>query len=200
MPNTVCIVQARMTSNRLPGKMMLSLGGEPVIRHVLRNCQKIPGIDKVVCAIPVDKSEPIAREARALDVKVVRGSESDVNGRYRKAALLVNADIVMRITGDCPLIDPDVCGRVLSLMEDGVDYASNVMPRGFPKGLDCEVFTMEALERAHKEADDPYDREHVCPWMQRNLYCVNLEGNGDTEARWCLDTLDDYLNLSERFS
>ena len=195
---TVCIVQARLTSTRLPAKMMLSLGGETVIRHVLRRCKEIPGIDKVVCATPVEKSEPLRREATALGVKVVQGSEHDVLGRYRKAALLVNADIIMRITGDCPLIDPDVCGRVLDLMEDGVDYASNVDPRGFPKGLDCEVFTMQALERAHKEADDPYDREHVGPWMQRNLYCVNLEGDGNSDLRLCLDDLDDYLFLSER--
>lgn len=196
----VCIVQARMTSKRLPAKMMLSLGGEPVIRHVLRRCQEIPGVDRVVCATPVDKSRPLWREARALGITVVQGSEHDVLGRYRKAALLTNADIIMRVTGDCPLIDPEVCGRVLGLMEDGVDCASNVMPRGFPKGLDCEVFTAAALERAHQEADDPYDREHVTPWMQRNLFCVNLDGPDDPNLDWCLDTLENYLFLSERFT
>ncbi|HDZ39759.1 MAG TPA: spore coat polysaccharide biosynthesis protein F [Marinobacter sp.] len=197
---TVVIVQARLTSTRLPAKMMLSLGGEPCIRHVLRRAKEIPGIDKVVCATPVSNSAPIWREAMALGVKVVQGSEHDVLGRFRKAALLVNADIVMRITGDCPLIDPEICGRVLELMEDGVDYASNVMPRGFPKGLDCECFTMEALERAHKEADDPYDREHVTPFIQRMMYCVNLDGDDDPNLNWCLDTLQDYLFLSERFA
>jgi spore coat polysaccharide biosynthesis protein SpsF (cytidylyltransferase family) len=178
--------------------MMLSLGGEPTIRHVLRRCKEIPGIDKVVCATPVEKSLPLRKEALALGVTVVQGSEHDVLGRYRKAALLVNADIIMRVTGDCPLIDPEICGRVLSLMEDGVDYASNVLPRCFAKGLDCECFTVEALERAHKEADDPYDREHVTPWMQRNLYCVNLDVNSSSEERLCLDDLSDYLSLSEK--
>jgi spore coat polysaccharide biosynthesis protein SpsF (cytidylyltransferase family) len=195
----VAIVQARMTSKRLPGKVMLSLGGEPAIRHVLRRCKEIPGIDKVVCAVPVGKSKPIRKEALSLGVTVAQGSEHDVLGRYRKAALLVQAEIIMRITADCPLIDPEICGRVLDLMEDGIDYASNVMPRNFPKGFDCECFTYDALERAHKEADDPYDREHVTSWMQRNLYCVNLEGSGDTEQNLCLDELDDYLSLSERF-
>ena len=196
---TVCIVQARLTSTRLPAKTMLSLGGEPVIRHVLRRCKTIPGIDRVILATPVDKSEPLREEARGLGVTVVQGSEHDVLGRYRKAALLANAEIIMRITADCPLINPEICGRVLSLMEDGVEYASNVMPRGFPKGQDCEVFTFDALERAHKEADDPEDREHVTLWMQRNLHCVNLDGDGNPDLNWCLDTLDDYIFLSRRF-
>lgn len=195
----VVIVQARLTSTRLPAKTMLSLGGEPVIRHVLRRCKEIPGVDRVICATPVEKSEPLKIEARALGVTVVQGSEHDVLGRFRKAALLVNADIIMRVTGDCPLIDPEVCGRVLDLMEDGVDYASNVMPRGFPKGYDCEVFTMGALERAHMEADDPYDREHVTPYIQRNMYGVNLDGPG-SDKNLCLDTLEDFLSLSERFN
>ena len=195
----ICIVQARLTSTRLPAKTMLSLGGEPVIRHVLRRCKTIPGIDRVILATPVDKSEPLREEARGLGVTVVQGSEHDVLGRYRKAALLANAEIIMRITADCPLINPEICGRVLSLMEDGVEYASNVMPRGFPKGQDCEVFTFDALERAHKEADDPEDREHVTLWMQRNLHCVNLDGDGNPDLNWCLDTLDDYIFLSRRF-
>ena len=128
------------------------------------------------------------------------GSENDVLSRYHQAAVSVKADIIMRVTGDCPLIDPEICGRVLVLMGNGVEYASNVDPRGWPKGLDCEVFTFDALDRAHKEADDPYDREHVTPWMRRNVHCVNLDGGGDPKLRWCLDTLNDYLFLSGKFA
>ena len=190
-----------MTSKRLPGKMMLCLGGKTAIHYVLSRCKTINGIDKVVCAVPDDGySAPIKREALALGVHVVTGSGHDVLSRYHKAALAVKADIVMRITGDCPLIDPEICARVLGLMIDGVDYASNVNPRGWPKGLDCQVFTFEALDRAHKEADDPHDREHVCPWMERNLHCVNLDGDGDPSLRWTLDTLEDYLFLSGKFA
>ena len=196
---TVCVVQARMTSTRLPAKVMLSLGGEPVIRHVLRRCQKIPGIDHVVCAVPAGPaSHPIIREARALDIFVATGPEHDVLGRYVIAAR--DADIIMRITADCPLIDPEICGRVLALMDDGIDYVSNVYPRTVAQGLDCQVFTREALMRAHEEADDPLDREDVCPWMERNLYCVNLDCEGNPETRLCLDTLEDYLSLSKRFA
>ena len=195
-----CIVQARLTSKRLPAKMMLSLGGEPAISHVLKRCKQIPGIDKVVCAIPENDSKPIAREARKLGVKVIRGSEHDVLSRYHKAAEAVGADIIMRITGDCPLIDPEICGKVLAMMKDDVDYASNILPRGFPRGLDCECFTFDALDQANRMTDEPYDREHVTPWMQRNLYCVSLIGNDNPELDWCLDTLENYLFLSERFA
>ena len=196
-----CIVQARMTSTRLPGKMMLSLGGEPCIRHVLRRCQAISGIDVVICAVPEGSaSDPIVREAKALKVRISFGPEHDVLGRFKIAAKSVQADVIMRVTGDCPLIDIDVCRRLLWLMEAGVDYASNVMPRGFPKGYDCEVFTWTALDLAYVRASTPHDREHVTPWMQRNLNCVNLPGDGDLELNLCLDTLDDYLFLSERMA
>ena len=181
--------------------MMLSLGGEPAIRHVLRRCQAIQGVDMVVCAVPDDgRSAPIKREALALGVRVVMGSENDVLSRYHQAAVSVKADIIMRVTGDCPLIDPEICGRVLASMGNGIEYVSNVDPRGWPQGLDCEVFTFDALDRAHKEADDPYDREHVTPFMRRNLHCVNLDGDGDPKLRWCLDTLNDYCFLSGKFA
>ena len=196
-----CIVAARMTSTRLPGKMMLSLGGEPCIRHVLRRCQAIEGVDVVVCAVPVGSiSDPIKREARKLEVHLVTGDEHDVLSRYHRAAYSAKADVIMRVTGDCPEINPDICARVLSLMGDGTDYASNVWPRSFSRGHDCEVFTLEALERAWLKAVTKYDREHVTSWMQRNLRCLNLEGDGDTELNLCLDTLDDYLFLSERMA
>ena len=196
----ICIVQARMTSTRLPGKVMLSLAGEPAIRHVLRRCQGIAGIDRVICAVPNDKrSKPIEREAHDLGIMISPGSEHDVLARYWKAAYPHKPDVIMRVTGDCPMIDPEICERVLNLMGDGIDYASNVMPRGWPKGLDCEVFTFDALRRAYQEADDPDDREHVGPWMQRNLYTVNLLGTGDPEKRLCLDTLQDYIALHKIF-
>ena len=180
---------------------MLSLGGEPCIRHVLRRCQEIEGVDVVICAVPEGPvSDPIVREAEALKVRVSYGSEHDVLDRFKIAAESVQADVIMRVTGDCPLIDPEICTQLLWLMEAGVDYASNVMPRGFAKGLDCEVFTRAALDQANTEAVTEYDHEHVTPWIQRHLNCVNLDGDGDTELDLCLDDLDDYLFLSERMA
>lgn len=197
----VCIVQARLGSSRLPGKVMLSLGGEPVIRHVLRRCMDIAGIDKVICAVPDSPdSRPIERESKGLKCAVYRGSENDVLSRYYKAAWAVRAKVIMRVTADCPLIDPEICAKVLELLENGADYASNIMPRGFPDGLDCEAFTMDALEQAHQTADDPYDREHVTIWMQRNLHCVNLDGTGNPDKRLTLDSIEDYVTLSNCFT
>lgn len=197
---TAVIVQARMNSTRLPGKAMLSLGGEPAIRHVLGRCGEIPGVDVVVCAVPDDpRSEPIVRAAEGLAL-VYKGPEDDVLLRYVGAAMSVGADRIVRVTGDCPLIDPEVCGRVLALLAGEVDYASNLTPRGYPKGLDCEAFTVEALRKAHKEATEAYDREHVTPYIQRNCRRVNLFGDGDPDERLVLDTLDDYVKLSGIFA
>ena len=196
---TVCIVQARLTSIRLPGKVMYPLYGEPVIRHVLRRAKQIEGIDRVVLAVPDDtRSTVLAVEARSLGVETFYGSETDVLERYFFAALNNRAKIIMRITADCPFIDPVVCAQVLTLL-DGADYASNVYPRSSPKGLDCEVFTFHALTRAHREAIAPYDREHVTSFIQKNMKTNSLSGEHDQETNYCIDTAQDYARLKKLF-
>lgn len=196
----VCIVQARLTSNRLPGKVMYPLHGEPVIRHVLRRCKAIKGIDRVVLAAPDDvRSTVLAVEARSLGIETFYGSEHDVLERYFFTALNNRATVVMRITADCPFIDPKTCADVLNILGDN-DYASNVYPRSVPKGHDCEVFTFDALTKAHRQATDAYDREHVTPWMQKNLKTVALTGEYDKDANYCLDTPQDYLRIQKLFN
>ena len=199
-----CIVQARMTSTRLPGKVMLPLAGEPVIRHVLRRCRKIEGVGRVVLAVPDSPaSRPLEAEAMALDIACVRGPEHDVLARFHRAAMLVGADVVVRVTADCPLLDPVLCGDVLRpVLEGRAAYASNVLPRGYPKGMDCEAFTFTALNAAYRLATRDYDREHVTPWLQRNtLPRVNIDGPGGSLAdlRLTLDTEEDYRFLSTIF-
>ncbi len=202
---TAVIVQARMGSTRLPGKVMRPLAGEPALRHVLRRCLAIQGVDTVVCAVPREpESLPLVAEALSFRdrVEVVMGDEKDVLARYCAAARFVRADIVMRITSDCPLIDPAVCRQVLCPVWSGdADYSSNVLPRTYPKGLDCEAFTMALLGRAAREATTPYDREHVTPFMQREgaIRRANLDGPGDFR-RVTLDTPEDYAVLSEIFA
>lgn len=197
--NTACIVQARLTSKRLPGKVMYPLAGEPVIRHVLKRVKEIPGIDLVICAVPDDaRSDVITNEADRAGVAVFRGPEFDVLDRYWRAAIKYEVDIIVRVTADCPLIDPIICGEVLALLGDA-DYASNVHPRTRCKGLDCEVFTFHALDTAWNHASKPYDHEHVTPWMQNNLACKVLPSKFNKNLNLCLDTAEDYFRLKGMF-
>lgn len=202
---TAIIVQARVGSTRLPGKVLLPLAGHTVLEEVLRRCRAIPGADLVVCAIPEGLAdEVLVAPAMRAGAMVTRGSASDVLQRYRKAADEVGADIVMRVTSDCPLIDPALCGEVLALRAArDVDYAANNMPPGFPHGLDCEAFTTAALRRADEDARDPYEREHVTPWLRqsRSITRASLEGPGGDamQQRWTIDFPEDYEFLCAAF-
>jgi spore coat polysaccharide biosynthesis protein SpsF len=203
---TACIVQARVGSTRLPGKVLESIGGMPVLTHVLRRCQAIEGVDAVVCAtVDGPDGAAVAALAEKLGVHVFCGSEIDVLARYHGAAHAVGAEIVMRVTSDCPLIDPEVCDAVLRLRADeGADYAANNMPPSWPHGLDCEAFTIAALDEANETATDPADREHVTPWIRRNraFRRVNLAGPGGelTGQRWTLDYPEDLVFLRELYA
>ncbi|HZT89953.1 MAG TPA: glycosyltransferase family protein [Stellaceae bacterium] len=201
-----CIVQARMGSTRLPGKVMRRLAGDTVLAHVLRRCQAIPGVDCVVCATVAGAGDDIvAQEAERIGAIVFRGDERDVLGRYRDAASMVGADRVLRVTSDCPLIDPGVCGRVLALCGLGrAEFATNNMPPSWPHGLDCEAFTMDLLERAAAAAVLPDHREHVSGWMRetRGIARANLPGPGGslTEHRWTLDYPEDLAFFERVFA
>jgi spore coat polysaccharide biosynthesis protein SpsF (cytidylyltransferase family) len=192
------IIQARFGSTRLPGKVLLPLGGRPVLASVLERAARIPGIDIVVCAVPEGvPNDPVAAAASACGAVVFRGDERDVLSRYEGAARAVGATVVMRVTSDCPLIDPMIAGEVLALIQGGsADYACNNMPPLWPHGLDCEAFHARHLHRAAAEAHLPYDREHVTPWLRRNpgLRRVNLSGPGGglERYRWTLDHREDY--------
>ncbi len=176
---TVAIVQARMGSRRLPGKVLRLLAGSPMLEHVLRRAAAAPGIDAVVLATSTAPEDtPVAALATALGFPVHRGSLDDVLDRFHGAALAQSATVVVRLTADCPLLDPAVIGEVVALRaHTGADYASNVHPPTFPDGLDCEVFTHAALNAAWREAVRPADREHVTPFLYTSgerFRCVNL--------------------------
>lgn len=202
---TVMIVQARMGSTRLPGKVLHPLAGRTVLAHVLERCAAIPGVDVVCCATVAGlDGDPVEQEAKRCGAVVFRGSETDVLDRYYQAARSLHADIVMRVTSDCPLIDPALSGQVLRRLADGADYACNNLPPSWPVGLDCEAFPFSWLERAAQEAQRPSEREHVTPYLRNHprVRVANVAGPGGlcVEHRWTLDTATDLAFLEALFA
>jgi glutamate-1-semialdehyde 2,1-aminomutase len=168
---TVVVVQARLGSVRLPNKVLMKLGTTPALELLLRRLQLAKKIDSVVVAIPDDATnDPLENFLEVLGVRVFRGSELDVLARFRGAAEMSSADIVVRVTGDCPLVDPDIVDDVVELvLKDKFSYASNIDPPSFPDGMDVEAFPIEILRLADQLAKDPFDREHVTPLIRREL-------------------------------
>ncbi len=165
---------------------------------MLERCARIPGIDVVVCAVPTGAdNDDVAAAAHACGAVVFRGSETDVLDRYHGAARAVGATTVMRVTSDCPLIDPQLCGEVLAVLAStGADYVCNSLPPLWPHGLDCDAFPAAHLAHAAREATLPADREHVTLWLKRNPHFrrVNIDGPGGglERHRWTLDFAEDY--------
>lgn len=199
MTKVVVIAQARMGSSRLPGKVLEPLGERTVLEHCLMRASAIPGVDAVCLATSdLGIDDPIAEITAANwpDVVVVRGDATDLLARYHLAAVATGADVILRITCDCPLIDPHVCAAVLDLhRRTGATYASNNRFREWPHGLDCEAFTRDALDQAARKATSGYNREHVGPWIRRSAgpHASHLSGPGGPSARqrWTLDYPED---------
>lgn len=197
----VAIVQARLSSSRLPAKVMLDLAGTTALGRCLLRVRKVAGVDEVVVGTSVDPSDDVLVHAcTRLGVRCVRGSLDDVLDRFLTAARATDASTVLRFTSDCPLIDPAVSSRVLARFHaSGADYVSNVRERRFPRGLDTEVFSRQALERAHAVATGA-EREHVTMRMYQDpsFRCEGVLPEDDRDLshlRWTLDTLDDYRAL-----
>lgn len=194
---TVAIVQARMGSTRLPGKVLMDLGGQTVLARVVRRLGRAKRIDEIMVATTTaGADDAIADECGRLRVGCFRGSEPDVLDRYQAAAAVASAEVVVRITSDCPLIDPAIVGQTIQkFFDQRADYASNVSPRTFPRGLDTEIFSLAALELAWHDARAPYQREHVTPYFYEHpelFRSASFYGSRDySEFRWTLDTEDD---------
>jgi spore coat polysaccharide biosynthesis protein SpsF len=192
----VAVIQARMGSTRLPGKVLLDLAGAPVLARVVNRCRRAATLDEVVVATttrPAD--EVIVDWCRAHNCQSFRGQEDDVLDRYYQAALHHRAEIVVRITSDCPLIEPEIIDLTVKtfLEHRPLDYASNSLPpRTFPRGLDVEVFAFEALARAWQDDVNPAWREHVTPYIYRHpqtfrLYALTHDPDLSL-MRWTVDT------------
>ncbi len=199
MTRTVAIIQARTGSTRLPGKVLLPLLGEPLLATVVRRVARAASVDAtVVATTTLPDDDAIADLAAEEGWLVERGSEMDLLDRYLQAARAHDAERVVRITSDCPVIDPTVIDEVVSaLAAAGADYASNTLdPRTFPRGLDVEAMTIDALETAGREDRDPGSREHATPFLYRHperfrLAAVRLPIDMSGH-RWTVDTPEDY--------
>ncbi len=202
MPITAAIVQARIGSRRLPAKVLEKIEERTMLAHVIERLQQATKLDTIILAIPDEpRSAPLESEAASLGIRVVRGPEHDVLQRYLVAARAFDVDPIVRVTADCPLIDPFLLDQVLafylSRREDGIDLVSNTYPRRWPRGLDVEVVSRDALERIGSEEEDPALREHVtlAIYRRRGFRVEGYVGNRDdldaSAHRWTVDTLED---------
>ena len=194
---TVGIVQARMTSSRFPGKVMATLAGAPMISRQWERMQRASGMADIALATSDHASDDVLVEwAQASGVPVVRGPLDDVLGRYLMAADATRADVVVRLTADCPLTCPEIIDLVISRFhESGADYCSNTLVPTFPDGVDVEVVDVDVLREVARTSSDPHEREHVTLGVYRRetqFHLVNVGDEIDRSAlRWTVDTEED---------
>lgn len=200
----VAIVQARMGSTRLPNKVVKPIAGRPMIEVLLSRLSRATEIDEIMVATSEDERNlPLVKLVRQLGYRCIQGSENNVLDRFVQSGRAAEADIVVRITGDCPLVDPALVDACISKFRDsGVDYLSNAAPPTFPDGLDTEVFRFEALEQAARETQRPFDCEHVTPYLRESGKFSNgsFQGERDLSAlRWTVDEPADFEVISNVF-
>ena len=197
----MAVIQARMGSRRLPGKVLCILGGRSVLAHVVSRVKIASSIDEVVVATStLQADDAIVDTCRTLDILCVRGSEADVLSRYALAANQTQADLLVRVTADCPFVSAAVIDQVVTARAlKSADYASNTLHREFPRGLDVECYTRLALDSANLEATAPEEREHVTPFIYNHPSRFALTSCIAPEdwswLRWTLDTHADLTFL-----
>jgi spore coat polysaccharide biosynthesis protein SpsF len=203
----VAIIQARMGSTRLPGKVLRELNGRTVLARVIDRVRACPLVDLVVVATTTEqRDDVIVKEAGRSGAQIFRGSEQDVLSRYLQAARHFSANLVVRVTSDCPLFDPGVLTRMLEAYQAAdrsgrrIDYMSNALERTYPRGLDAEIFPIDVLAVAHERACLPHEREHVTAYIYQHPAQFVLEnytdGWGLQKYRWTLDTDEDWSLIS----
>jgi len=207
----VCIIQSRIGSERLPGKVLFDLNGKSVLWHIVNRLSKSRYVDQIIIATTnLEKDNSILNECYRYNFQTFRGSEEDVLDRYYKAAIEYKAKHIVRITSDCPLIDPAIVDRVIqkyskkTKMNHNYDYVSNFIRRSFPRGLEVEIMSISTLTSAWKNAPQIYQREHVTPYIYENSQIYNISSIENTsnlsEYRWTLDTQDDWKLISKIYS
>lgn len=197
----VAIIQARTGASRLPGKVLKEVLGKPLIAYQLERVRNCSNIDQILVATTKQKSDDrIVSLCEKMDIYSYRGSEHDVLDRYYKAASHVQADIIVRLTADCPLIDPSQIDHVIQNyfpIQQPLQYVSNTIKRTFPRGMDTEVFSFAALKETHVKAKSRLDREHVTRYMVNHpeaFTLLNVTYHEDqSQHRWTVDTIEDFM-------
>lgn len=204
---TKAIIEARMTSSRLPGKVMLPICGKPEIALLIERLKLSATLDGIVLATTNnDTDDVLAEQAAELGVECFRGSEDDVLDRVLKAALATGTDVIVEVTGDCPLVDWTILDSLVTIHRGGqFDYVSNTLRRSYPRGMDVQVFSTAVLADVARRTDDPVDHEHVSLYIYEHpeLYRLHNMESGLPEKWWdtrlTLDTDEDYRLISRVF-
>ena len=195
------ILQARINSSRLLGKILLPLKKKTMIEYQLERIKLSKSLDKVILATTNNSKDDLLVKLLGKKIKIFRGSEHNVLMRYYKAAIKFKATDIIRVTGDCPFIDPKIVDSIVKLYKSGnFDYVSNTLLPTFPDGLDTEVFSMNSLKKANLNATSKYDKEHVTPYLKRNKFIrrENFTSKIDNSSlRLTLDTKVDYENIKK---
>ena len=202
------IIQARMASTRLPGKVLMDINGKPMLLRVIERIKHSKLNQKIIIATSINKEDDeIYDFARSEHIDVFRGSQSDVLHRYYKAAENFNVDVIVRVTADCPLIDPYVMDLVIQgFLDNNKTIVTNagidLDKRTYPRGLDVEVFSFDALLLANKKADQKYQREHVTPYLYQDINGVSIIMNNVnlSNHRWTVDTPEDMEFIRKVYS
>jgi spore coat polysaccharide biosynthesis protein SpsF len=196
----VATIEARMTSSRLPGKVILEACGEPMLQHLIGRLRACPSIDEIVLATTTNAGDDVLEAlARKSGISLFRGSEFDVMGRVLAAGESVSADVIVEITGDCPIIDPDIVEQTIQMfVHHSADYVSNNFIRSFPDGMDVQVFRLNTLRQSAAMTCDSLDREHVTRHIRNNpdlfsqVHLVAPPSLHWPELGLTLDEQDDY--------
>ncbi|WP_078378901.1 cytidylyltransferase domain-containing protein [Sutcliffiella halmapala] len=194
------IIQARMGSSRLPGKILKTINGKTLLEYQIERVRQAKAINQIIIATTVKESEePILKLCKEMKIEYYRGSEEDVLSRYYETAQKFGVDVIVRLTSDCPIIDPEVIDKVVNYYIDNrkeVDYVSNTLERTYPRGMDTEVFSFKALKKAYNEAILPWEKEHVTAYFYNNPNFFILRGiksDQDYQSyRWTVDTEEDF--------
>ena len=201
------IVQARMGSSRLSGKVLKEVCGKTLLEHLIIRLRRVKQADKIVIATTIKKEDSqIVDLCNMLNTPFYRGSANDILSRYYEAALNYEADLVVRVTSDCPLIDPQIVDRIITYYidnNDNIDYVSNCLNRTYPRGMDVEVFPFSILKEAYEEAKKDYEREHVTPFIRsrHSRYRLhNIEHSTNlSHYRLTVDTSEDFELVEKIF-